>query len=68
MVQYSSFNINFLLGGYSGLIYDTFQESFGWTAEVNSFFFLLVVGKALYSSSDFEETERNKQGESIPGQ
>ena len=50
------------------MIYDTFQESFGWTAEVNSFFFLLAVGKALYSSSDFEETERNKQGESIPGQ
>ena len=47
---------------------DTFQGSFGWTALINYFFFLLSVGKALHSSLNCEETERNKQGESIPGQ
>ena len=57
-----------LLGGYSELIYDNFQGSFGWTAQINSFFSVLSVGKALHSSLDCEETERNKQGESIPGQ
>ena len=57
-----------LLGGYSEIIYDNFLGSFSWTAQINSFFSLLPVGKALHSSLDCEETERNKQGESIPGQ
>ena len=60
--------LTLLLGGYSELIYDNFQGSFGWTAQINYFFSLLSVGKALHSSLDCEETERNKQGESIPGQ
>ena len=45
----------------------TLSGSFGWNAQINSFFSLLSVGKALHSSPDCEETERNKQGESIPG-
>ena len=57
-----------LLGGYSELIYDNFLGSFSWTAQINSFFSLFSVGKALHSSLDYEETEQNKQGESIPGQ
>ena len=57
-----------LQGGYSELIYDNFQGSLGWTAQISSFFSVLSVGKALHSSLDCEETERNKQGESIPGQ
>ena len=57
-----------LQGGYSELIYDNFQGSLGWTAQISSFFFVLSVGKALHSSLDCEETERNKRGESVPGQ
>ena len=59
--------LTLLLGGYSELIYDTFQGSFGWTAQINSFFSVLSVGKALHSSLDCEETESNKQGDSLPG-
>ena len=57
-----------LQGGYSELIYDNFLGSFSWTAQINSFFSLFSVGKALHSSLDYKETEQNKQGESIPGQ
>ena len=60
--------LTLLLGRYSELIYDNFQWNFGWTAQINSFFSLLSVGKALHSSLDCEETERNKQRESMPGQ
>ena len=60
--------LTLLLGRYSELIYDNFQWNFGWTAQINSFFSLLSVGKALHSSLDCEETERNNQGESMPGQ
>lgn len=31
--------LTLLLGGYSEFIYDTFQGSFGWTAQINSFSF-----------------------------
>ena len=46
----------------------TLSGSFGWNAQINSFFSLLSVGKALHSSLDSEETGRKKQGEYIPGQ